>query len=312
MLKTVTAFQIVDQSTRDQLSEFRLNRRLPEATAADPAKTMWAAAGFSHPPYFGALPVFVSADGTRVLNVQIRERVLPAKVIKSHLAERMADAEKRQGYAPNRKMIAELKELVTSELLPNSHIKPVDIPVVITSDYVLIGTSSAKQVDTVIALLSSLVTADDEQPPLLRPIAAKRDVTKFLVSLLVYGTTDSCNFKSSMSVTLKGADKSVARYKDVDLESESVQDSVADGMQPVELSMTFGDPEQINAAFALTDQMLIKRLKFSDILIKSAAEEADEGVVGQFDATVALVAGELRKLLDALCDEIPVEDDGEL
>lgn len=318
MLKTITPFEIVDAATRKVLHD-DLESLLTHETADDPEKTAWWSAGFTapHPNYSG--PVFISGDNVTMLNVQIRERVLPAKVIKEQLKLEIASAAERQGYKPNRKQIAELKEQVVDRLLPGSHIRPMDIPVMITGDFLLIGTSSANKVDIVLSLLNRVFFDADEEPMKIRPIATKRNVRPFLSDLLLSGSTESCHFTSKNAVVLKGEDKSVARYKGVDITSEAVKDSVSSGMYPVELEMTYNsvydfDEQEARILFSLTDQLQLKRVKFSDILLSEVADQggsdddADRNMA-EFEASMSITGGELRKALNLLLQEIPVSGD---
>lgn len=300
MLKTITAFLIADKSTKNLLSAENLSEALQEPTIVDPLKTQWGVAGFSRPSNFGNLTVFVGADNTRVLNVQVRERVLPAKVIRTHLEDRIAADTIRQGYRPGRKQIAELKDLVTMELLPTSHIRHVDTQVMITGDYLFVGTGSARTVDVVMSQLMSLFPDDDLA---FKPIAWGRDVSKFLMDALLDETTDGCEFTRSRSVTLKSSAKAVAKFKDIGLDVDSVKERVSAGMRPVDLAVEYGD----TMTFTLTDQMLIKSIRFSDVLLSQTHDTENE--VDEFDATTALVSGELRKMFADLLTAIPLRDE---
>lgn len=300
MLKTITAFLLADATTKRLLSADSLAETLQEPTIVDPLKTMWATAGFSRPSNFGDLTVFVGADNTRVLNVQVRERVLPAKVIKTHLEDRIVDAERRQGYRHGRKQIAELKEEVTMSLLPSSHIRHVDTEVMITGDYLFIGTGSARTVDVVMSQIMSLFPEDKLA---FKPIAWGRDVSMFLMDALLDETTESCKFNRSRSVTLKSSAKAVARFKDIGLDVDSVKERVSAGMHPVDLALEYDD----TMTFTLTDQMLVKGIRFSDVLMSQTHDVKNE--VDEFDATTALVSGELRKMFADLLTAIPVRDE---
>lgn len=300
MLKTITAFLLADSTTKRLLGSISLSETLQQPTVVDPLKTQWGTAGFSRPSNFGELTVFVGADNTRVLNVQVRERVLPAKVIKTHLEDRIVDAERRQGYRPGRKQIAELKELVTMELLPTSHIRHVDTQVMITGEYLFIGTGSARTVDVVMSQIMSLFPEDILA---FKPIYWGRKASDFLMDALLDETTEDCKFNRSRSVTLKSSSKAVAKFKDIGLDVESVKERVAAGMHPVDLALEYDD----TMSFTLTDQMLVKGIRFSDLLLSQTHDVENE--VDEFDATTALVSGELRKMFADLLTAIPVRDE---
>jgi len=306
MLKSFTPFEIITEGTYIALND-NLDRVLSTPTARDPANSEWSAAGFTLPIKGAGSAVFMASDLTLALNVQVRERVLPSKVIKEAVKAAADDAERRQGYKPGRKELAEIKDNVVASLLPSSHVRPTDIPIMLIGDYLLIGTTSANKVDLVIDLLNDLYP-DAPERLALRPLGVGRRVGAFMGDLLLGESTESGKFNVGTSVVLKGNAGQTARYKGVDLASESVTDSVATGMRPVELDAWFKrSPDQdASVSFSITDNLLIKRVKFADILINEVTDTTgeDDHAVTEFDATVAILGGELKSLLDSLLDEI--------
>lgn len=306
MFKTATIFLIADNLTRELLSPATLSNAIDEPTITDPDATQWSRAGIAHPDNFGHSPVFVGAEGTRVFVVQQRERVLPGKVIRTKMGEIAADVAARQGYKCGRKQMAEIKDEVIATLLPNSHIKPVDVVCMLTGHYLFIGTGSARMVDLALNVLRS-VFPDNKLN--LKPLSDGRKVTPWMMELLVGAQGDE--FFVGESVVLKGREKSATRFKDMDLACRAVLDVVEDGMQPVEIAVKWMD----RLTFNLTDHLIIKRIKFADILLKEAEEDASENAanngtaVSMFDGTVALMAGELKNLLTDLCNQMPEEEE---
>lgn len=302
MLRTVTIFKIADTGTRKLLHSANLQAAIPEPTARDPGGFEWSAAGWTQPDVFKEGPVFVGAENTRVLNFQVRERVLPSKVIKQTLARQIEAAERRQGYKPGRKQIAEMKDEVVNALLPTAFIKPSDTTVVLIGDYLLIGAASARMVDRVIAALRS---AYQDETLNLHAIAKGRPVEKWMKGLLLDGTTLSGDFNLGKTVALKGDGKGTARFKDMDLERSEIQKHVIEGMWPVQIAVEYGE----RMHFVMTDQMVLRSIKFSDLVM--SREENEEDAAAEFDGTVALVCGEMRQMLDKLTAEMPDTDDEE-
>lgn len=294
MLKTFTAYRFGDTNTRTLLKA--IEDVLTEPTATDPGKTMWSHAGFSE--VFNKRPVFVAADNTIVMNVQIRERLLPARVIKEAMVAKIDEYARRQGYKPNRKQAAELKEEVTMSLLPSSHVKPVDVPVMITRDYLLIGTTSARRVDTALALVMGLYP--DEKLS-LASLGFGYKVDSWLMDLLINESTESGYFVADEEVVLKGGKKSVARFKAIPTSVEAIKDRISGGMLPVELAITYDE----RISFKLTDQMLVKGIKVADLLMKETeSANADE----EFEGNAVLMSKEINRMLNALIAELPRDD----
>lgn len=300
MLKTITVYRLIGALTQEVLTvELEEVLTATGPTINDPLKTQWASHGFSVIPGTDGKTIFVGAANTVVFNVQVRERVLPGKVIKLRMLEVAEEDRRRQGYKPNRKQMAEIKERVTMELLPTSHVKPTDVLCMVTGGNLLIGTSSARLVDAVLAVLQ--YTFPDAELK-FEMLSARRDTSSFMYDLLINEATDSGDFNCGDSVVLKGANKSTARFKNMGLQADAINDRLSAGMKPVEIGVEYGE----DIHFTLTESMVIKSLKFADIHLKEAEQQED-----MFDGTVAIVSGLLRRVITALCAEIPVKDEGD-
>jgi recombination associated protein RdgC len=308
MLKTITVFKM-NRATKQALSPENMQATIPEPTVVDPSGSQWRTIGFSRPDEFGETTVFVGASNIRLFNVQIRERVLPGKVIRKALAERAEEIGRRQGYKPNRKQMAELKDELIAAMLPTAFIKPVDVLCMITKDYLIVGTGSASVVDEIVKLICQQFEQHDLR---FEAISRDRKPGRWMTELLLNGTTESGKFNCGQSVVLKGEGKSTARFKDIDLQSERISEHVAAGMSPVELSIiTKNNDGEDRVMFTLSDQMVLKRVTLSDVLTEDVKDDAGGDDTAYFDATVALVGGEIRRLLDDLLTEIPQQDDEE-
>lgn len=301
MLKTITVYRLIGALTQEALT-FELEGVLTATgpTIEDPLKTQWASHGFSVLPGTDGKTIFVGADNTVVFNVQVRERVLPGKVIKLRMLEVAEEDRRRQGYKPNRKQMAEIKERVTMELLPTSHVKPTDVLCMVTGGNLLIGTSNARLVDGVLGLLQ--YTFPDAELKFEMLSARREPTSSFMHDLLINEATNSGTFNCGDSVILKGANKSTARFKNMGLQADAINDRLTAGMKPVEIGVEYGE----DIHFTLTESMVIKSLKFADIHLKEAEQQED-----MFDCPVAIVSGLLRRLINALCAEIPVKTEGD-
>ncbi len=304
MFKAITVFKFDPTSkTGRLLNALHLSAEVPEPTIVDPDATQWARSGFSREKQFGAQTIFVHNESTCVFNIQVRQRVLPSAVIRTALTVRATEAERRQGYKPGRKDMREIKEKVIASLLPTAFIRPTNVLCMVCHGYLFIGTSSAKMIDIVLDTLREVYPDDVIE---LRSVDRGYEVGPWLSYLMFGGTTDSGLFTLGKSASLRGKDKSVARFKEVNLSDANVRESMAAGMRPFELAIEYqGD----RATFVLTERMQLKRIKFSDILLNLAAEDSSDGDhVERFDAEVALMSGEIPHLLGDLLADIPLAD----
>ncbi len=298
MLKNITVFKL-DEPTKKLLSPSKLEATIPEPTAADPGKTEWMRVGFSLIQQ-SQHTVYVAADNTRLFNIQVRERILPGKVIKKHVEEKVAELKER-GHTVNRKDRMQIKDEVIGALLPTAFIRQTDIPCMVVKDYLIVGTANARLVDISMATINTAY----RMALGLRHMAYERDPRTFMFDLLALGTTYSGVFTCGTSAVLRGDDKRTARFKDIENISahESVKDALKDGMKPIEMRIVFDE----HTYFTLTDKMLIKGIKFSDVLMKDTNDAETE--IDMFDGTLAIVSGTLKALIDELMKEIAEEEE---
>lgn len=299
MFKTITVIKLGDKQTHRLLSVEGLTEALKKPTIVDPTAGQWGRYGFSQPESFGESPVSVAADQTRLLNVQFRERILPGMVIRKAVKDRAAEIEERQGHKCGKKQIAEIKDQIVAELLPNSHIKQSDILCMISGDYLYIGTGSATKIDDILNLLRSLF----EEGLDFKHIAHNLYPVKFMKEVLLEGVSEGEHFTCGDSVTLKNESKATVRIKDIDPECVNVRERIAEGFQPVELALEVEE----RLSFTMTDKMVLKRIKFATVLMKGVEEDSQGNAAAHFEGTVALVAGEFRELMGKLLSEIPAD-----
>jgi len=303
MFKSLTAFRITDMGSFDFLfGDDPIDLLDPDSgkPIVDPDATRWSSIGFSIPQNETSGGVYVGSNNIKLLTVEIRERILPAAVIRVKVAEVVADIEDRQGRKCGRKEIAELKDDVIAALLPTSHIRRKSIRLMIHKDYLIIGTTSALVVDSILELIGKVAGARVS----LAPVDRDCNVRAFLTRLLLEDTTDDCVFTQGESVTLK-SERKTASFKDFDLASRSVLDTQSDGLQPVVISAMYKD----RISFSVTDRLVLKRIKTLDMINLDPSIAGAEDSASQFDATVAIVGNDLVDLLNALVAECKSDEE---
>ena len=323
MFKNITAYKINSPETKSLLSNKAIcdsdayygEKVLQVVSDANPslppAKSQWRSLGFATIPQFGNKTVFEGAMGAVVICVRLQERILPSSIVNKVLADEIAKLSKRESRAVHRKEAAQLKDEVIAELLPKAFIRNKDILVLIHGDWVLVDTGSAKTADDVVTWLSKAfheprleLDGDYSAGGLsLRPIIGA-EVSKWLRSIALGETTTAegemlnSRFRHLDSVVLKS--EGTVRIKDTSFDADEIQEMLINCDSVAELSVAWGrEKDSTELQCAINDALAIKRLKFSDILLKQAENDSkDEGEVAHFDATVALVSSMLVALVE--------------
>lgn len=313
MFKSITAFKIGDRATKLALLNPDLADLLEEHGAPPPSSTQWCCYGFSKPSCFGSSFAFDGAMGARVLCVRRSERILPGTVIKQELAAKVKRIEEKEGRRCHRKEIASLKDDVIAALLPKAFIKNTDYKVLIAGDYVMFDCTSVKMVDEMVATLMYVIVGNGLVDTLRLQLVQGRDVAKWLKSIALDDQEDLdgnivSNFQHLDSAVLKG--DGVVRLKDLEFDTDVGAAALASSMHFQELAVGWGaEPGEVDLHCCINDNLLVKRLKFSDVLLKQAKEDSDEDEVSYFDATVAIAAGLLVKMFDNILEAVGVEDE---
>jgi len=221
------------------------------------------------------------------------KKLLPASVINQFAKARALELEEQQGFKPGRKQMKELKEQITDELLPRAFSLRSSTGVWIdpVNGWLVVDAANRTKAEDVIRLL---VRAVDKFPlDTLRvvqaPVAA---MTGWLAS-----DEAPAGFTLDQDMELRATNESKAaiRYVRLTPEPDDVRRHIESGKQCTRLAMTWAD----RISFVLTDSLTIKRVAALDVL-KESNEAVSANDDERFDADMALMTGELARMLDDL------------
>lgn len=244
----------------------------------------------------------VSAGQQQLIALGIETRLIPGAVVRQAAAERAAALEQEQGYRPGRQQMREIREAAFAELLPRAFTRRSTIHAWIdpVGRWLGIDTSSHAKADM---FIEHFKVALDELPllpfkPALAPTSA---MTGWLLADEAPGTftigTDS-------TFTAQGGATRAVKYdKSVDLSGEAKR-QIEQGFKVTRLDLTWND----RISFSLTEDLLIKRLAFLDLLREQAVQDAEEGQA-QYRAELAIMGGELSRMLTELMTALGGEGD---
>jgi len=239
-----------------------------------------------------------SVGGQWLIALGVEQRLLPSSVVRQEADDRAEEMALQQGYKPGRKQMKELREQVTQEFLPRAFTRrrkvfawidpvngwlAVDAPSQTRAEDVLEALRQALD-----ALPLSLVRTE------LSPASAMADWLAAGEAPAGFTIDQDCELRSI------GEDKAAVRYVRHTLEGEEVRAHLAAGKMPTRLALTFDD----RISFVLSEKLEIKRLEFLDV-VKESLDSADaEDARAVFDASFALMTGELVRLLPSLIEAL--------
>ncbi len=221
------------------------------------------------------------------------KKLLPASVINQVSKAKATEIEEQQGFKPGRKQMREIKEQVTDALLPRAFsirrntlawIDPVN-------GWLVIDSATPTKADEVLKLLLKSV---DKLPleslhVVLSPVAAMTDW------LLADEAPSGFTVDQDTELRSTAESKATVRYVRHTLEADDIRRHIAGGKQCTRLAMTWAD----RISFVLTESLTIKRINPLDV-IKESADTTMQNEDERFDSDMALMTGELSRMLGDL------------
>lgn len=270
---------------------------IPEAL---PTGSQWRRLGFTT-PYTGFSENLVwSGPSFNVITLAIHERDLKGTTIKEHIAARVRKIEEREGRKCYRKEVAQIRDDVEAMLLPKAFIKHSYITAMITGDMIIIDSSGAKKSEDLLDYLRSALGTLS-----VRPLT-------FGLSIDV-GMTDHMQGKNALGeqiallsqATLVNSVKAKVGFKDVDLTDDEPQQYIAQGFRASELALAYlNDQRNEQFRFRINDQVVVKAIKFNDLILDTAKADADGDQAALIDGSLIIVRAALLGLADQLIEHL--------
>ncbi|QTP55285.1 recombination-associated protein RdgC [Billgrantia sulfidoxydans] len=269
-----------------------LEAALAEQVARSPGGQEARRVGWCPPAGRAGTALLHELQGQRLMTMLRHERLLPAGVVREELEERGADIEAREGRKLRRQEKQELKEQIYEELLPRAFIRSqkVDLWWDTRRNLIAVNTSSRKRAEEALDLLRETL-GSLKVTPLATQTLPMRAMTQWLAE--EGSRPASLQLGDQVELKAKG-DDGVLRARQVDLDSDEIQQLLAAGRQASRLGVEI----EGRLAYVLHDDLTLKSLRFSDALIDEAGEIEDDG-----DAIVRLEA-DFMLMAQALAEEV--------
>ncbi|MCE0733390.1 recombination-associated protein RdgC [Halomonas sp. G15] len=234
-------------------------------------------------------------QGQRLLSALRQERLLPASVVKEEVDERAAEVETREGRKLRRQEKIAIKEQVVEELLPRAFVRSQKIDLWWDTRRRLIGinASSRTRAEELLDLLRETL-GSLKVTPLATQVMPMRAMTQWL--------TDPASRPADLvmgdQVELKAkGDDGVLRARQVDLDSDEIQQLLESGRQASKLAVEV----EGRLSFVLHDDLALKSLRFGDALIDeaNATDDGDDALL-RLDTDFVLMAQALGENTERL------------
>ncbi len=280
---------------------------LETALAAKPARPCasqeLATYGFVAP--FGKgedAPLVHASQDFLLIAARKEERILPSSVVRDALKEKVDEIETEQMRKVYKKERDQLKDEIIQTFLPRAFIRRASTYAAIMpkQGLILVDSASARKAED---LLSTLREAIGSLPvrPLSVKIAPSATLTDWLKTQKAadeFYVLDECELRDTHE------DGGVVRCKRQDLTSEEIQLHLSTGKQVTQLALAWQD----KLSFVLDDKLVIRRLRFEDLLQEQAEQEGGDDALSQQDASFTLMMMTLVEFLPKLFEALGGEE----
>lgn len=247
--------------------------------------------------------VHVSQD-FMLIAARKEDRILPGSVVRDALKEKVDEIEAEQMRKVYKKERDQLKDEIIQAFLPRAFIRRSSTFAAIApkQGLVLVNAASPKRAEDLLSTLREAIGSLPVRPLTVKvaPTATLTDWVKIQQAADHFTVLDECELRDTQE------DGGIIRCKRQDLTGEEIQLHLSSGKQVTQLSLAWQD----KLSFVLDDKMIIKRLRFEDLLQDQAEQDGGDDALGQLDASFTLMMltfGEfLPQLFEALGgEEIP-------
>ncbi len=254
------------------------------------AKSQALAVGWV-PPLEGQSQEMVhAAAGRLLLKMKREEKVLPAAVVREQVRERIAVIESEQGRKVYRRERLSLQDEIVQDCLPRAFSRTghVHAYLDVKANWLFVDAASAARAEELLTLLRECIGS----LPLLLPQVNQAPTAVMTAWLSQHSLPDDFVLGQECELRDPGEEGGVVRCRGVDLLSEEVETHLHAGKQVARLSLHWDE----RLSLVLSEDLCLRRLRFTDELMKENEDIPEADQAARLDADFALMADAITSL----------------
>lgn len=230
------------------------------------------------------------------------ERILPSSVVNDAVKEKVEEIETEQMRKVYKKQRDQIKDEIIQAFLPRAFIRRSMIFAAIAPrlGVILVNSASAKRAEDLLSTLREVMGSLPVRPATVKiaPTATMTDWVKSQQTAEGFYVLDECELRDTAE------DGGIVRCKRQDLTGEEIQLHLSTGKVVTQLALAWQD----KLSFILDDKMVIKRLKFEELLQEQAEQDGGDEAAQQFDASFLLMMMTFTEFLPVLFEALGGEE----
>tara|TARA_R110002110_G_scaffold205066_7_gene417154 strand:+ start:297883 stop:298788 length:906 start_codon:yes stop_codon:yes gene_type:complete len=272
------------------LSPEQLDEKLAQRAFVPCAKSQALSAGWVAPLGEEGGTLVHAAAGRMLLKLKREEKLLPSTVVREQLEEKVTAIESDQGRKVYRKERLTLKDEIVQDCLPRAFSRSSAVYAYIDTkaSWVFVDAASAGRAEEMLNLLRECIGSF----PVLLPQVNDAPAATMTGWLVHRNLPDDFSLQDECELREPGEEGGVVRCRGVDLLSEEVETHLHAGKQVARLALNWDE----RISLVLAEDLCLRRLKFSDELMKENEEIPEADNAARLDADFALMSDAVTSL----------------
>ena len=230
------------------------------------------------------------------------ERILPGSVVRDAVKEKVEEIENEQMRKVYKKERDQIKDEIIQAFLPRAFIRRSSTFAAIAPKLglILVNSASPKRAEDLLSTVREVIGSLPVRPlgVKIAPTAVMTEWVKTQKAADDFYVLDECELRDTHE------DGGIVRCKRQDLTSDEIQLHLSTGKQVTQLSLAWQD----KISFVLDDKLVVKRLRFEELLTDEAEENGGDDDLGQQDASFTLMMLTFGEFLPALFEALGGEE----
>lgn len=285
--KNIRAYRLTSPFT---LSPEQLGQQLAQRSFKPCAKSQALSLGWVSPLGDEDGELVHAAAGRTLLKLKREEKLLPSTVVRELLEEKVGEIEADQARKVYRKERLTLKDEIVQDCLPRAFTRSTAVYAYIDTraNWIFVDAASAARAEELLNLMRECIGSF----PVLLPQVNNAPAATMTGWLLHRNLPDDFQLGEECELREPGEEGGVVRCRGVDLLSEEVETHLHAGKQVARLSLAWDERLQL----VLAEDLCLRRLKFSDELMKENEDIHEADDAARMDADFVLMAEAITSL----------------
>lgn len=236
-----------------------------------------------------------TANGRILVCARREERILPAAVVREALEEKIGEIEAAESRPLRRKEKLQLKDEIVTDLLPRAFTRSSRLYAYIdpAEGWVVVDTATGKRAEELLSLLRESLGSFR-----VAPLQVQQAPAAVLTGWLERGAPADFELQDECELREPLENGGIVRCRRQALDGDEVATHLEAGKQAVRLAVNWQD----RLGCLLCDDLVVRRLRFLDLVQEEAAAVETEDAAARFDADFALMTLELQRFLPRLVE----------